>query len=70
MRRLTGGNKATRRIGRSHHGDEQGYGDCRAPGGMASKDSNPNLPTQPEEIAESVYRSFKVGACIAALHAR
>jgi 3-keto-5-aminohexanoate cleavage enzyme len=37
---------------------------------MASKDSNPNLPTQPEEIAESVYRSFKVGACIAALHAR
>ena len=22
-------------------------------GGMASKESNPNLPTQPEEIAES-----------------
>jgi 3-keto-5-aminohexanoate cleavage enzyme len=39
-------------------------------GGMASKESNPNLPTQPEEIAESVYRSWKAGASIAALHAR
>lgn len=39
-------------------------------GGMASKTSNPNLPTQPEEIAESVYRSFEAGASIAALHAR
>ena len=39
-------------------------------GGMASKQANPNLPTQPEEIAESVYRSFKEGAAIAALHAR
>jgi len=39
-------------------------------GGMASKLSNPNLPTQPGEIAESVYRSFKAGASIAALHAR
>lgn len=39
-------------------------------GGMASKAANPNLPTQPEEIAESVHRSFKVGAAIAALHAR
>jgi len=26
--------------------------------GMASKQANPNLPTQPEEIAESVQRSF------------
>jgi 3-keto-5-aminohexanoate cleavage enzyme len=39
-------------------------------GGMASKAQNPNLPTQPEEIAESVYRSFKEGASVAALHAR
>ena len=39
-------------------------------GGMASKAANPNLPTQPEEIAESVHRSFKEGAAIAALHAR
>jgi hypothetical protein len=37
---------------------------------MASKQSNPNLPTQPAEIAESVYRSYKAGATIAALHAR
>lgn len=39
-------------------------------GGMASKSQNPNLPTQPVEIAESVHRSYKAGACIAALHAR
>ncbi|MBO6782520.1 MAG: 3-keto-5-aminohexanoate cleavage protein [Alphaproteobacteria bacterium] len=39
-------------------------------GGMASKEANPNLPTQPEEIAESVARSHKEGAAIAALHAR
>lgn len=39
-------------------------------GGMAAKQSNPNLPTQPEEIAESVHRSHKAGAAIAALHAR
>lgn len=39
-------------------------------GGMASKAQNPNLPTQPEEIAESVFKSYQAGACIAALHAR
>lgn len=39
-------------------------------GGMASKTANPNLPTQPEEIAESVYKSRAAGAAIAALHAR
>ncbi|MBV8590238.1 MAG: 3-keto-5-aminohexanoate cleavage protein [Acetobacteraceae bacterium] len=39
-------------------------------GGMASKESNPNLPTQPQEIADSVYCSFRAGAGIAALHAR
>lgn len=39
-------------------------------GGMASKAQNHNLPTQPEEIAQSVLLSFKEGACIAALHAR
>ena len=39
-------------------------------GGMASKSQNPNLPTQPDEIAESVYRSWTAGAAIAALHAR
>ena len=39
-------------------------------GGMASKSQNPNLPTQPAEIAESVHKSYLAGACIAALHAR
>jgi uncharacterized protein (DUF849 family) len=39
-------------------------------GGMANKTQNPNLPTQPDEIAESVARSCKAGAAIAALHAR
>ena len=39
-------------------------------GGMASKAQNPNLPTQPEEIARSVEASWKAGASIAALHAR
>jgi 3-keto-5-aminohexanoate cleavage enzyme len=39
-------------------------------GGMATKQQNPNLPTQPGEIAESVYRSYNEGASICALHAR
>jgi uncharacterized protein (DUF849 family) len=39
-------------------------------GGMGTKEANPNLPTQPAEIAESVYRSYKAGASVAALHAR
>ena len=39
-------------------------------GGMASKSQNANLPTQPAEIAESVIKSWKAGAAIAALHAR
>ncbi|AVH45406.1 3-keto-5-aminohexanoate cleavage protein [Agrobacterium tumefaciens] len=39
-------------------------------GGMAPKDASPHLPTQPAEIAESVTKSAKAGASIAALHAR
>ena len=39
-------------------------------GGMAGKGQNPNLPTQPGEIAEDVVRCAKAGAAIAALHAR
>lgn len=39
-------------------------------GGMASKKQNPNLPTQPAEIAESVHRSYNEGASIVAVHAR
>ncbi len=39
-------------------------------GGMAGKPQNPHLPTQPEEIAEDVYRCYNAGASIAAIHAR
>lgn len=39
-------------------------------GGMGTKAQNPSLPTQPGEIADSVYQSWKAGASIAALHAR
>ena len=39
-------------------------------GWMASKQQNPNLPTQPEEIAESVHRSYNEGASVVAVHAR
>jgi 3-keto-5-aminohexanoate cleavage enzyme len=39
-------------------------------GGMASKKQNPHLPTQPQEIADDVYRCYNAGASVAALHAR
>ena len=39
-------------------------------GGMASKQQNPNLPTQPEEIARDVYDCFNAGASVVAVHAR
>lgn len=39
-------------------------------GGMASKAMNPNLPTQPEEIAEDVLRCYNAGASVVAVHAR
>lgn len=39
-------------------------------GGMAKKSQNPNLPTQPVEIAESIAKCWKAGASIAAIHAR
>jgi 3-keto-5-aminohexanoate cleavage enzyme len=39
-------------------------------GGMASKKQNPNLPTQPHEIAEQTYASYNEGASIVAVHAR
>ncbi|OBZ97608.1 3-keto-5-aminohexanoate cleavage protein (plasmid) [Pararhizobium polonicum] len=39
-------------------------------GGMASKAMNPNLPTQPDEIAEDVYRCYNAGASVVAVHAR
>lgn len=39
-------------------------------GGMASKSMNPNLPTQPDDIADDIHRCFNAGASIAAIHAR
>ncbi len=39
-------------------------------GGMASKKQNPNLPTQPQEIADDVYRCYNAGASVVAVHAR
>lgn len=39
-------------------------------GGMAGKAQNPDLPTQPQEIAEDVYRCYNAGASIVAVHAR
>jgi uncharacterized protein (DUF849 family) len=39
-------------------------------GGMASKAQNPDLPTQPQEIADDVVRCWEAGASVAAIHAR
>ena len=39
-------------------------------GGMASKKQNPAIPTQPQEIADDVYRCYNAGASIVAAHAR
>jgi uncharacterized protein (DUF849 family) len=37
---------------------------------MAKKEQNPNLPTQPVEIAEDVKRCYDAGASVVAVHAR
>ena len=39
-------------------------------GGMASKQQNPNLPTQPAEIARQVVDCYNEGASAVAIHAR
>ncbi len=39
-------------------------------GGMADKSVTPHLPTQPEEIADDVYRCWQAGASVVAAHAR
>ena len=39
-------------------------------GGMATKTMNPNLPTQPREIADDTYRCYNAGASVVAVHAR
>lgn len=44
---------------------------CVAPcGSFLSKEANPNIPIQPGEIAEEVYRSWNEGASLAHVHAR
>ena len=39
-------------------------------GGMASRQQNPNLPTQPADIARDVYDCYNAGASVVAVHAR
>lgn len=39
-------------------------------GPIASRADNPHLPTQPEEIAEEVFRAYEAGASIAHIHVR
>jgi 3-keto-5-aminohexanoate cleavage enzyme len=39
-------------------------------GGQHGKEVNPNLPEQPDEIAEDAYRCWQGGAAIAHIHAR
>lgn len=39
-------------------------------GPIASKSDNPDLPTQPEEIAAAVERAYHLGASVAHLHLR
>ncbi len=44
---------------------------CVAPcGSFLTKEANPNMPIQPGEIAEEVYRSWNEGASLAHIHAR
>jgi 3-keto-5-aminohexanoate cleavage enzyme len=44
---------------------------CVAPcGSFLTKEANPNIPTNSEEIAEEVYRSWNEGASLAHIHAR
>jgi 3-keto-5-aminohexanoate cleavage enzyme len=39
-------------------------------GGFQGKEANPNLPMEPEEIAEAAYDSWNEGAAIVHIHAR
>ena len=44
---------------------------CVAPcGSFLTKKANPNMPIQPDEITEEVYRSWNEGASMAHIHAR
>lgn len=39
-------------------------------GPIATKEHNPNLPTQPEEIADAVAEAYRAGAAVAHIHLR
>lgn len=39
-------------------------------GAWPRKENNPNLPTQPDEIAEEIYNCWKEGASVAHIHIR
>jgi len=39
-------------------------------GGAITKDQNPNIPLQPKEIAEDVYKCWQAGAAVAHIHVR
>jgi 3-keto-5-aminohexanoate cleavage enzyme len=39
-------------------------------GGFHGKEANPNLPEQPDEIAQAALECYRAGACIAHIHAR
>ncbi len=39
-------------------------------GPIATKADNPNLPTQPDEIADEVFKAYQAGASIAHIHVR
>lgn len=39
-------------------------------GAFQGKEANPNIPIEPDEIAESVYKSWNEGASIVHIHAR
>lgn len=39
-------------------------------GGYTTKENNPNVPLTPQEIANEVFESYKVGAAVAHIHVR
>lgn len=43
---------------------------CSLTGGVQNKSANPNLPEQPDEIAQQAYECYNEGCAIAHIHAR
>ena len=39
-------------------------------GAWPTKENNPNIPLQPDEIAEEIYQCWKIGAAVAHIHVR